>query len=244
MLDTSVKFSGAGDDYPGYRYSNKFSPAPLHDTPGFERRGSEPSIPRAQGSSAKGGPHQSVQHSSAEQVHDSSLSDRERLGFLDSGAGSQPHGANFEIRPWFSSAQPTPVFSDEFAVRRTDFLLSLSAGMVGSQGTTRVPAELPSMGVRNPGVQRAGRRKQSTSPDVIALFFTLIFCLFFSTLSPTHTFIPFKSLLLSLFSTLLSRYRLAIRLMTLTNSYDLMTIPFILFLFFIHTLSFDEMRTR
>ena len=165
VLDTSVKFSGAGDDYPGYRYSNKFSPAPLHDTPGFERRGSEPSIPRAQGSSGKGGPHQSDQHSSTEQDHDSSLSDRERLGFLDSGAGTQPYGANFEIHPWFSSAQPTPVFSDEFAVRRTDFLLSLSAGMVGSQGTTRVPAELPSMGVRNPGVQRAGRRKQSTSPD-------------------------------------------------------------------------------
>ena len=65
----------------------------------------------------------------------------------------------------------------------------------------------------------------------------------FSTMSPTHSFTSFTLPLLSLFSTLLSRYRLAIRLTTLTNSYDLMTIPFILFLFFIHTLSFDEMRT-
>ena len=79
---------------------------------------------------------------------------------------------------------------------------------------------------------------------VIALFFTLIFCPFFSTLSPTHSFTSFTVPLLSLFSTLFSRYQLAIRLTTLTNSYDLMTIPFILFLFFLHTRSFDEMRTR
>ena len=65
----------------------------------------------------------------------------------------------------------------------------------------------------------------------------------FSTLSPTQSFIPFTFSLLSLFSTLLSRYRLAIQLMTFTNFYDLMTIPFIIFLFFLHTLSFDEMRT-
>ena len=65
----------------------------------------------------------------------------------------------------------------------------------------------------------------------------------FSTLLSTHSFIAFTFPLLSLFSTLLSRYRLVIRLMTLTNFYDLMTIPFILFLFFLHTLSFDEMRT-
>ena len=78
---------------------------------------------------------------------------------------------------------------------------------------------------------------------VIALFFTLIFRPIFSTLSLTHSFTSFASSLLSLFSTLLSRYRLANRLTTLTNFYDLMTIPFILFLFFIHTLSFDEMRT-
>ena len=65
----------------------------------------------------------------------------------------------------------------------------------------------------------------------------------FSTLSPTHSFISFTLPLLSLFSALLSRYELAIRFTTLTNYYDLMTIPFILFLIFIHTLSFDEMRT-
>ena len=65
----------------------------------------------------------------------------------------------------------------------------------------------------------------------------------FSTLSPTHSFTSFTIPLFSSLSTLLSRYRLAIRLTTLTNSYDLMTIPFILFLFFFHTLSFDEMRT-
>ena len=65
----------------------------------------------------------------------------------------------------------------------------------------------------------------------------------FTTLSLIHSFTSFTFPLLSLFSTLLSRYRLAIRLMTLTNYYDLMTVPFILFLFFIHTLSFDEMRT-
>ena len=65
----------------------------------------------------------------------------------------------------------------------------------------------------------------------------------FSTLSPTHSFISFTISLLSLFSTLLSCYQLAIRLTTLMNSYDLMTIPIILFSFFIHTLSFYEMRT-
>ena len=65
----------------------------------------------------------------------------------------------------------------------------------------------------------------------------------FSTLSPTHSFAAFSFLVLSLFSTLLSRYRLVVRITTLTNFYDLMTIPFILFLFFIHTLSFEEMRT-
>ena len=65
----------------------------------------------------------------------------------------------------------------------------------------------------------------------------------FTTLSPTHSFTSCIFPLLSLFSTMFSCYRLAIRLTTLTNSYDLMTIPFILFLFFIHTLSFDEMRT-
>ena len=69
------------------------------------------------------------------------------------------------------------------------------------------------------------------------------FSTIFSTLSPTRSFISFTFLLLSLFSIMLSRYRLDIRLTTLTNFYDLMTIPFILFLFFTHTLSFDEMRT-
>ena len=64
-----------------------------------------------------------------------------------------------------------------------------------------------------------------------------------STLSPTHPFTSFTLPLLSSFSTLFSCYQLAIRLTTFTNFYDLMTIPFILFLFFIHTLSFDEMRT-
>ena len=66
----------------------------------------------------------------------------------------------------------------------------------------------------------------------------------FSTLSPTHSFISFTLPLLSLLSTLFSCYPLVIRLTTLKNFYDLMTIPFILFLFFIHTLSFEEMRTR
>ena len=65
----------------------------------------------------------------------------------------------------------------------------------------------------------------------------------FTTLSPTHSLTTFTFPLLSLFSTLFSCYRLAIRLTTFTNSYDLTTIPFALFLFFIHTLSFDEMRT-
>ena len=78
---------------------------------------------------------------------------------------------------------------------------------------------------------------------VIALFFTIILRPFSQ---PCH---PHARSPLSLFpcylrlSTLLSHYQLAIRLTTLTNSYDLMTIPFALFLFFIHTLSFDEMRT-
>ena len=164
-MDTSVKSSGAGDDYLGYQYRTEFLPAPFHDTPGFERRGSEPSIPRARGSSAKGGPHPGGRHSSTEQDHDPSLSDRERLGFLDFEAGSQPHGAAFEIYPWFSSARATPIFSDEFAERRTDPLLSLPTGIVGSQGTIRVPAELPPVGVKSPGIQRTGRKKQSTSPD-------------------------------------------------------------------------------
>ena len=66
----------------------------------------------------------------------------------------------------------------------------------------------------------------------------------FSTLSLTHSFISFTLPLLSSLSTLFSCYQLAIRLTTFTNSYDLTTIPFILFLFFLHTLSFDEMRTR
>ena len=70
-------------------------------------------------------------------------------------------------------------------------------------------------------------------------YFSRSFFTVFSTLSPTHSFTSFTFPLLTLFSC----YRLAIRLMTLTNSYDLMTIPFILFLIFIHTLSFDEMRT-
>jgi len=165
ILYTSAKFSGAGDDYLGYRYRNESSPAPLHDTPRFERGGSEPSVPQAQGSSVKGGPYPGDQHSSTEQDHDSSLSDRERLGFLDSGARSQPHGTAFKIHPRFSSAQTTPVFSDEFAVQRTDPLLSLSADMVGSRGISWVPAGLTPMGVRNPGIQRAGRRGRSTSPD-------------------------------------------------------------------------------
>ena len=73
--------------------------------------------------------------------------------------------------------------------------------------------------------------------------FHVHFSTVFSTLSPTHSFTSFTFLLLSLFSTLLSRYRLVIRLTTLMNAYDLMTIPFILFLFFPYTLSFDEMRT-
>ena len=165
MLDTSVKSSGTGDDYLGYRYRTELSPAPPHDTPGFEHGENEPSIPRARGSSARGGPHPGGCHSSTEQVHDPRLSDRERQGFPDSEAGSQPHGAAFEIYPWFSSAQATPIFSDEFAERRTDPLLSLPTGIVGSQGIIRVPAELPPVGVRSPGIQRTGREKQSTSPD-------------------------------------------------------------------------------
>ena len=78
---------------------------------------------------------------------------------------------------------------------------------------------------------------------VIALFFTLIFRPFSQPCHPRTRSSLSLFPLLSLLSTLLSRYRLAIRLTTLTNSYDLMTIPFILFLFFIPTLSFDEMRT-
>ena len=60
----------------------------------------------------------------------------------------------------------------------------------------------------------------------------------------THTLVHFLyfSTVILVF-TMLSCYQLAIRLTTLTNLYDLMTIPFILFLSFIHILSFDEMRT-
>ena len=69
--------------------------------------------------------------------------------------------------------------------------------------------------------------------------FHVHFSLVFSTLSPPHSFTSFTFPLLFL----LSCYRLVIRLMTFTNSYDLTTIPFVLVLFFIHALSFDEMRT-
>ena len=62
-----------------------------------------------------------------------------------------------------------------------------------------------------------------------------------STLTPTHSFTPFTFHLLSLFSTLLSCYWSAIWPTTFMNFYDLKTIPFIIF--FIHTLSFKEMRT-
>jgi len=162
VLDTSVNFNGTEGDYLSYRYHTELPSTPPADTSGFEREGRKPSIPQVQGNSVKGESYLGDQHSATEQDHDPGLSDRERLGFLDSEAGSQPRGAAFEVHPWFSSAQATPIFSDEFAVRHPDPLLSLSAGMVGSRGTTRMPAELPPVG---PGIQRLGRRKQSTSPD-------------------------------------------------------------------------------
>jgi len=140
VLNTSVNLNGAGNDCLGYRYHT-----------GFEHGESDPSIPRAQDGSVKGGFYLGDQHSATEQDHDPSLSGRERLGFLD--------------HTWFCSAQATRIFSDDFAVRRTDPLLSLPAGIVGSQGITRVPVELPPVGAKNTGIQRTSRRKRSTSPD-------------------------------------------------------------------------------
>ena len=165
MLNTSVNFNETGDDYLSYRHHTELPPTPPANISGFERGESKPPTPRAQGSSGKGESYLGDQQSTMEQDHDLGLSDREGLGFLDSEVGSQPREAAFEVCPWFSSAQPTPIFSDEFAVQPTDPLLSLPAGIVGSRGPTRVPAELPPVGVRNPGIKRAGGRKQSTSPD-------------------------------------------------------------------------------
>ena len=165
MLNTSVNLNETGDDYLSYRHHTELPPTPPANISGFERGESKPPTPRAQGSSGKGESYLGDQHSTTEQDHDLGLSDREGLGFLDSGEGSQPREAAFEVHSWFSNAQATPVFSDEFAVRCADPLLSLPAGIVGSRGTTRMPAELSPMDVRNPGIKRAGRRKQSTSPD-------------------------------------------------------------------------------
>ena len=72
---------------------------------------------------------------------------------------------------------------------------------------------------------------------VIALFFMLIFRPFSQ---PYH--LHTRSFLsLSLLSTLFLCYCSAIQPTILINSYDLTTIPFILFFF--HSLSFDELRT-
>ena len=59
----------------------------------------------------------------------------------------------------------------------------------------------------------------------------------FTTLSLIHSFSYFTFPWFSWFSTLLSCYRLAIQFTTLTNSYDLMTIPFI-FILILHSHSF------
>ena len=71
-------------------------------------------------------------------------------------------------------------------------------------------------------------------------YFSRSFFAHFLNLFPPYSSTPLAFSMLSLFSTLLSCYQTAIWPTTLINHYDLMTIPFILF--FIHTLSFDELR--
>ena len=79
--------------------------------------------------------------------------------------------------------------------------------------------------------------------SVIALFFTLIFCPFSQPCHPHTRSILSCSSCYQLLFTLLSCYQPAIAPWLSRTLHELMTIPFTLFLFFIHTLSFDEMRT-
>lgn len=161
MLDAGVNYNGAGDDYLDYWLHSELLPMPLADPLGFECGGNESFIPQGQDSFVTGGPYLGGQYSITEQNHSLSLSDAEKLRFLDPEMTTWPNEASFD--ECFDSAQATPVFSNEVAVvGYTNPLLFPPAGMVG---TTQVPAELPPVDVNNLGTQRSSTRKQPASQD-------------------------------------------------------------------------------
>lgn len=167
MLGAGVDYNSPEDDYFNHQYYTEVNlPTPPADTPESERAESGSSIPRTRGSSITGGPYPGSQSSTTEQIHNFGFSDGARPGFLDSEVASQPHRVLFGTPPCFYTAQEIPIVSDKVAVvGHADPSLPPPAGMVGNQGTTHVPAELPPVGVNNPGNPK--RRKRSASPDCV-----------------------------------------------------------------------------
>jgi hypothetical protein len=165
VVDASANYNETGDDYLDYWYSTEFLPTPLAGTPWFEQEGSEPSIPRVQGSPVMDRSYFGSQYSTTEKIHNLSISDGERVGIPDSEAASGFHRPSFETHPRFDSAQATTIVSDQSAVvGRANSLLSPLAGMAEKRGTTQVPAESPSVDVNNFEIQLS-RAKRTVSPD-------------------------------------------------------------------------------
>jgi len=102
-LDASVNYAGTGDNRLDCQYYMDFFP-------GFERGGSESSIPRVQGSPVTSKSCHGGQHSTTEQYYNLYPYDEERAGFLDSGVAGRSYGWQpFEIYSDFGISQATSI---------------------------------------------------------------------------------------------------------------------------------------
>ena len=155
----------ANHDWTGNGYSNRehytvFLPTHPTELPWPEHggNGSPGPIPRAS--------HFFDRHPGAEQNYGSGSCDEERTEFLDSGVAGRSYETASGIDQSFDISQAAPIVSDEAVVMGpTNPLFPPPADIIGNRGAIQVPAESQPMGVRNPEIQRSGRRKRSACPD-------------------------------------------------------------------------------